>query len=134
MITVTVKGVNDAIGRLREISDNIGNYATEGTNLAGHFLAARIQAKTFPGYGKSVVVETDYSAKRTVVGPSISYAPLKELGSRAKFIKYGCPWWKYLAVKLRGRVPSDPMLHTIVAESLDEIKNIIIGNIIKRIR
>jgi len=135
-LKVTISNIEDTVAFLTTFGNNIGYLATRGTNEAGWMLYDEISKdpRVDDTYRRSLVVETDFGAMRTIVGPTIEYAPLKELGDRTRFVRYGCPWWRYLGVKLRKAVVSTPILGDVVAKNIERIKAIIVKNIVEGMR
>jgi hypothetical protein len=70
------------------------------------------------------------------VGPTIEYAPLKELKpSRIRFMfTYSAPWWQFISQKLLSRVPLSDVLERVAGSSIQEIRDVIIRVINEGVR
>jgi len=130
MIRVSIKGLNTAIERTQEIIDNLQYYTTEGMLEAAYeVILPKIWERAPKEYARTVEIIPDYARHRVIIGPTIEYAPLKELGERAKYITRTCIWWRYVRATIRKRIPATPVLGPIAEESRTEIHNRIVQTI-----
>jgi len=124
-----VTGIDEAIRKMETIAADIRNMTLLAMDEAGEYLAERIRELTMrenPEYARSVESRTNFAQGYTIVGPTLEYAPLIELGARTRYVHYKCPWWEYIGGKLRKRVVAEPKLPGIVNQELGNCKEIIV--------
>jgi len=130
---IKLTGVNEGIKYLTNVTNNFIPKAMEGIEESVIMLKDEIENTAriagYDEYADSLEWEINREQWYGIVGPTVDYAPLIEMGETAKYIHARCPWWKYLETRLRARVPSFPMLEQIAMENTDRIKEILISRI-----
>jgi len=138
MIKLNITGIDEATRKLNLMSTEIIRGALYGIEESIILLEDRVRERAIQegreDYADSIVSRMNWAQQYGIVGPSLSYAPLEEMGTIAKFIHERCPWWKYLEDRLRPRVPSFPLLREVLTNNRDIIENTIIRNIRELIR
>lgn len=133
MIEVELKGIDKAIRRFDDIISFIVPGALYGINESIELLENKIvERATQEGqnkYAESVTKEMNWVEMYGIVGPSVEFAPVDEMGDVSRYIHARCPWWRYLTPRLRKRVVSFPMLREVWVNNRDTIRDIIVKNI-----
>jgi len=130
---IKLTGVNEGIKYLTNVTNNFIPKAMEGIEESVIMLKDEIDYRARElgrhDYADSIAWEVNREQWYGIVGPTLEYAPLEEMGEVAKYVHARCPWWKYLETRLRPRVPSFNMLEQIAIENTDRIKEILINRI-----
>ena len=136
MIGIKVTGVEEAIRKLNTISSNLRAYTMDGMEESGlEVLKPKIIAED-PVYGRTTEVRRYEELGVVTVGPSLEYAPLRELSpSRVRSVfRYAAPWWTGFSQKLISRIPTSEVLRRVAEGSIGEVRETIIRVIIQGIR
>ena len=133
MLKINISGADEASKYFTKVQNDLIPTLLDGIESALIMLEVEIESKARQAgkeeYAESVIAFMNRPQMYGIVGPSIEYAPIEEMGRVAAFVHARCPWWKYLEPKLRARVPSFPMLQQIAIEKTDEIKAIIVNKL-----
>jgi len=138
LIEVELIGIDKAIQRLDHIASFIVPGALYGVEESITMLEQDIKSKAYAegreDYAEAIQSGMNWNMMYGIVGPTLDYAPIEEMGDVARYIHGRCPWWKYLAPKLRKRVIKSPILQEVWNEKSGMIRDIIIRNIKEWIR
>jgi len=129
---IRISGLKETVEFLNRLSQNIGDWTTEGAYISAVMIIKPEIERLDPNYARTLYIQKGH--RNVIVGPSISYAPLKEMGSRARFVTYACPWWKYLGVTLRKRVPASPVLKDIIDRIIPDFIDTVVRYIQDKMR
>jgi len=133
MIEVSLIGIDKAIQRLDHITSFIIPGALYGIEESITMLEQDIKNKAYmegrEDYAEAIESGMNWSMMYGIVGPTLDYAPVDEMGDVARYIHTRCPWWRYLEPKLRKRVIKSPILQEVWATNSGRIRDIIIKSI-----
>jgi len=129
MIKVTITGAEEGVKYLTNAINTLIPKAMEGLEESLILLKDRIYNRAMTEdnvrYAESVEWEINREQWYGIVGPTLDYAPLEEMGEIGRYIHARCPWWKYLESTLRERVPAYPLLYNVWIENQFEVEEIL---------